>query len=539
MVLRKSGFLGVATLLGLLAAFILVSPSIPVVRALTVIDTQCHNQGSGASINCTLPTIQSNDVVEVSFEQWAGGAGCPSFTSAMASDSDSALTWHLGPHSCTNNADPSKGLGAIIWYATYSGANLTNDVITVNPSNGVNPYWIQASSITGTTGMSPSMSADSTNPAACTSSCGTVSDSVNSFALNPDITLTASIGVNDNSGPALTWNQPAGFSTPLCSPGDPSNQRYIGCSSYKTPTSGSSTLHNNYTQSYTTSYFYAQVVAISFGPTDVTQPLKFSPVTGTTQQTITLTNCSPSPSSFTGDTSFHNITASPTCSLTASLPAGYDFTGTGTASESVTTCGSGLCTKFNDTYYSTSTTVKITFKSSPLNLPSGFSVAGTYYSTTVTLSLTPGSKVNITAAKGVTLIPDIYNFSSWSDSGARSHKITVPSTSTTYIAYFKVTSKGCGSSNPLIQLENACIIPAIIDAWTAPIGPGPWFSFVLLGVNVAVYNKTQSVWIGMVILLVTGGVFSLFLPPYIGQISNIFLALGAAGLVVKAVLLLR
>ena len=72
-----------------------------------------------------------------------------------------------------------------------------------------------------------------------------------------------------------------------------------------------------------------------------------------------------------------------------------------------------------------------------------------------------------------------------------------------------------------------------------PIGPGPWFSFMLLGVNVAVYNKTQSVWIGMLILLVSGGAFGYFLPSYIGQMADVLLAIGASGLVIKAVLLLR
>lgn len=105
------------------------------------------------------------------------------------------------------------------------------------------------------------------------------------------------------------------------------------------------------------------------------------------------------------------------------------------------------------------------------------------------------------------------------------------------IAYY--ASSTCASPDPLLEIYGGCIIPAIVDAWSYGIGVAPWMGFVLLGVNVAIYNKNQNVWLSLTILWVTGAVFGVLLPPYVGQIAQIFLALGAAGLVVKAVLAAR
>jgi hypothetical protein len=97
------------------------------------------------------------------------------------------------------------------------------------------------------------------------------------------------------------------------------------------------------------------------------------------------------------------------------------------------------------------------------------------------------------------------------------------------------TASGC-PSNPASALEQNCIIPAIVNAWSAPIGPQPWFALILLGVNVAIYRQTGSIWLTMMCLMLAGGVFNYMLPTLAGGIANTLTLLAAAGIGVKAVL---
>ena len=105
------------------------------------------------------------------------------------------------------------------------------------------------------------------------------------------------------------------------------------------------------------------------------------------------------------------------------------------------------------------------------------------------------------------------------------------------IAYY--ASSSCGNSNPLTEIENLCVIPGVVDAWSYGIGVAPWLGFVLLGVNVAIYNKNQNVWLSLLVLWVTGAVFSAVLPAYVSEVAQVFLYLGIAGLGVKTILLSR
>lgn len=104
-------------------------------------------------------------------------------------------------------------------------------------------------------------------------------------------------------------------------------------------------------------------------------------------------------------------------------------------------------------------------------------------------------------------------------------------------AYY--ASSSCGNSNPLTEILNLCVLPGIVNAWSYGIGVAPWMGFVLLGVNVAVYNKNQNIWLSLLALWVTGAVFAAVLPPTVGTIAQVFLYLGIAGLAVKAILLAR
>ena len=105
------------------------------------------------------------------------------------------------------------------------------------------------------------------------------------------------------------------------------------------------------------------------------------------------------------------------------------------------------------------------------------------------------------------------------------------------VAYF--ASSSCGNPNPLTEIENGCVIPGIVGAWSYATGAPAWFGFILLGINVAIYNRSQSVWLSLLILWVSGAVFSAILPVYVGQVAQVFLYLGSAGLAVKTILLLR
>lgn len=535
---RRTGLKLVLTL-SLLALFTLaaLSPALPVVHALggPNVDESCHGTfGAGHSVSCNIPTLNSRDnLITATFEGYflAGSGTC---ISPRLNASSTSVTWTHGGTSCSNlGGSPDSNVWVATFYAQPSGLSQGSYTVTVTwiSTFGEAIADMQAVAYYNMPGsFSTNSSADMTtgtcNP--CTSAVDTVSPFVQGVSF---LTLSANFG-----DPQSSVTSPVGFNQYALGAGSGQTWMQYNNASFTGPTTLPTTVGRS-----GSGVLYYQETGLTFYSSSVTQPVKMSPVVGTTQQTVTITSCSPSPSSFTGDTSVHNIMVSGSCTSTYALPGGYLFTSNGMVSRTIHSCPTGTCTELDDTYYSTAgAKVGITFETSPLNLPNGLVIGGNAYATNpVTLRLLVGANISISSPASVTKIPDTYTWVSWSDSGTRTHYITIPSSPATYISYFKVSPASCGSSNPLIMLENNCIIPAVIDAWTAPIGPGPWFSFVLLGVNVAVYNKTQSVWVGMVVLLVTGGVFSLFLPAYVGQIANIFLALGAAGLVVKAVLLLR
>jgi hypothetical protein len=105
--------------------------------------------------------------------------------------------------------------------------------------------------------------------------------------------------------------------------------------------SGTTTCSSGTCTAYTTTYE-------AIPPTTVTQPISatFNSVNGGSEQTITITRCSPSPSSFAGDGTTYDISMSPSCSFGLQLPSGYRFIGT----PSGTTCASETCTAFTISY---------------------------------------------------------------------------------------------------------------------------------------------------------------------------------------------
>ena len=114
---------------------------------------------------------------------------------------------------------------------------------------------------------------------------------------------------------------------------------------------------------------------------------------------------------------------------------------------------------------------------------------------------------------------------------------TISSANHITIAYAPATS--CVGSTPLKSIENGCIVPGIVGTWGNFLGTAGWFSFVLLGVNVAVYHKSQSVMVSLIILMVMGGMFGFLFPQSFSNVAEALIAIGIAGIAVKAILAVR
>ena len=100
----------------------------------------------------------------------------------------------------------------------------------------------------------------------------------------------------------------------------------------------------------------AKLLGFSNASLSVSVPIKLSVAESLSQTaTFTLSGCSVSPTSISGDGNAHTVTATPSCSLQVSAPAGstgerYVFAA-GATSETFTTCASGTCSEQDYTYY--------------------------------------------------------------------------------------------------------------------------------------------------------------------------------------------
>ncbi|MDA4113056.1 MAG: hypothetical protein OK474_03325 [Thaumarchaeota archaeon] len=83
-------------------------------------------------------------------------------------------------------------------------------------------------------------------------------------------------------------------------------------------------------------------------PSTVTQPITatFDPTNGGSQQSVTVSGCSPNPSTLSGDGILNDINMTSSCSFSLGLPSGYQWEGGSTA----TSCGSGTCAGFDAAY---------------------------------------------------------------------------------------------------------------------------------------------------------------------------------------------
>lgn len=257
--------------------------------------------------------------------------------------------------------------------------------------------------------------------------------------------------------------------------------------------------------------------------------------------------------SITGDTGWYDSATSITLAESArgSTFSAWTCTGSGCysgslASPSFTILGPTaetaifVLTTTTTTTTSTASTVLIVIKTSPDVLTNALTIDGVSYTGTQSFNWAVGTYHTLAAASTVYQNPLVtVSFVKWSNGGTRTQTFQVTG-SLILTAYFS-SSSGVNQcyGNPVQQLEKNCIVPAIILTWSAPMGMGPWFAFMTLGVNVAVYNKSQSIVMALITLLTAGAVFGLLLPTYVGSISNIFLILGTAGLFTKLILLAR
>jgi hypothetical protein len=216
----------------------------------------------------------------------------------------------------------------------------------------------------------------------------------------------------------------------------------------------------------------------------------------------------------------------------------YNPSGTTTTTGPTTTSGSSTTTTSTTTTTPSCTApfACINIITSPNGLGGALTVNGTAYATPHTFHVPVGSHLNL-AASTVALDHafNTYTFSKWSQGGARVQTYIVVN-STTLIIYYGGSFANCNNANPLIELENGCYFPASVDALAGPLGRGPYLAFVLLGANVAIYHKTQAVWLSLIVLWVTGAVFGFILPGYVGVIAQVFLYLAVAGIAVKLIL---
>ena len=111
--------------------------------------------------------------------------------------------------------------------------------------------------------------------------------------------------------------------------------------------------------------------------------------------------------------------------------------------------------------------------------------------------------------------------------------------SATHITEAYTTAKSCIGSTPLISLEQGCVVPAILGTWGNFFGTQVWLSFILLGVSVALYNKSQSIMVSLIILMAAGAAFGFAFPAAFASIAEALAALSLAGIVTKAVLMIR
>ena len=223
----------------------------------------------------------------------------------------------------------------------------------------------------------------------------------------------------------------------------------------------------------------------------------------------------------------HNITA-------ATTVGAYTF-----ASWSDEGARSHLVTPSMDITYTAAFTlvsaITVTVNTNPSGIINGIIVDGTYYSTEQTFEWIPGDSHNITAsASALGPSGNLYTFVSWSDAGARSHLITVPSNATTYTAHFGYSTSGCPGATPFQLLQEGCWLPAVVNWYSIPIGPFFLFGIILGDIDMALYLKNRNAILAMMVFSVGVGMLGYALPAVFSELAYVVFAASIAGVIYKA-----
>ena len=317
-------------------------------------------------------------------------------------------------------------------------ASVGNPPVTVtNPTPGGGTSNSVAFSVTAPAKITPTVTVSPSPSSIITTQALTVTVTVRGGSGNPTPTGAVTVASGSYTSAAVTLssgsatiNIPAGS---LATGTDTLTVTY-------TPDTASSSTYNtaagSNTVTVTTPAKITPALTVTPSPTGITTTQALS-----VKVTVSGGSGNPTPTGSVTLTSGSYTSAAATLSsgsATINIPAGSLATGTDTLTASYTPDSASLSTYNSSTGSSTVTvtaaTVQVTVGTSPTGL--SFSVDGTSYTSTQTLTWTVGASHTIATTSPQTSAGTQNAFASWSDGGAISHSVTAPSSAASYTATF-------------------------------------------------------------------------------------------------------
>ena len=388
--------------------------SITTAQALTV--TVGVNGGSGNPTPTGSVTLTSGSYTSAATTLSSGGATINIPAGSLATGTDT-LTVSYTPDSGSSS--------------TYNSATGSNTVTVTTPAK-----------ITPTVTVTPSAMSITTAQAL------TVTVTVGGGSGNP--TPTGSVTLTSGSYASVATTLSSGSATIRIPAGSLATSTDTLTVSY-TPDSNSSSTYNSATGSNTVTV----TTPAKITPTVTVTP-SASSITTTQALTVMVTVSGGDNPTLTGSVTLTSGSYTSTAvtlsngSATINIPAGSLSTSTDTLTVSYTPDSNSASTYNSATGSNTVTVtaagVQVTVGTSPAGL--SFSVDGTTYSGTQTLSWTVGSSHTLATTSLQTLSGTQNTFASWSDEGAISHTVTAPSSATTYTATFNTAYQLTTAANP-------------------------------------------------------------------------------------------
>jgi hypothetical protein len=324
----------------------------------TVSQTVCGNNvinyGNGA---ITLPSLNvqgSGDLLVIVADLTIASSS----PNTVSSVTGGGLTWTAegaGATACTSTTNCES---VYMWYATASGSGGLVAVMT--PANsGLDSailYDLPGVSLTGATTSTGGSSAANSGAM-----------SVSSFAGASRVVIAGAAAYSNTgvwmSGGGLGSSPGFYLPTQQYQPQFPANS-YNGAAQCGEVLAATTAPMSSTTQtSGNSNQGWAEYALSTSDPTQVTQPVQFTlGGTGGSTQTITNSGCAVTPTTTLGDGGSHSLTANPTCVVSFTLPGGYVWTDTMTAVTTTTTCSTGTCTTYTDTYELTPSTIVLAIR---------------------------------------------------------------------------------------------------------------------------------------------------------------------------------